>query len=58
MKKFFYELRKEYMSLLVPSFFEVMYISFLVLVSSLLVSLSISGLDAIIGSIINVILFD
>ncbi len=58
MKNFIDDLKKEYAMITTPSLSEVVYISFLVLVIALLISLSIVGVDFIIGSIINSILFN
>ena len=58
MKNFINDLKKEYSMITVPSLTEVVYISFLVLLISLFMSLSIFGVDFIIGSIINSILFN
>jgi preprotein translocase SecE subunit len=58
MKNFINDLKKEYSMITTPSLAEVVYISLLVLVISLFASLSIVGVDFIIGSIINSILFN
>jgi preprotein translocase SecE subunit len=58
MKNFINDLKKEYSMITTPSLTEVVYISILVLVISLLTSLSIVGVDFIIGSIVNSILFN
>jgi preprotein translocase SecE subunit len=57
MKNFIDDLKKEYSLITRPSMSEVVYISFLVIVFSVFISLSIVGVDFIIGSIINSILF-
>jgi preprotein translocase SecE subunit len=57
MKNFINDLKKEYSMITTPSASEVVYISFLVLVISLCVSLSIVSVDFVIGTIINSILF-
>jgi preprotein translocase SecE subunit len=58
MKNFINDLKKEYSMITTPSLTEVVYISILVLVISLLTSISIVGVDFIIGSIVNSILFN
>jgi preprotein translocase SecE subunit len=57
MKNFIDDLKKEYSLITTPSTPEVLYISFLVLIFSFLISLLIVGVDFIIGLIINSILF-
>ena len=57
MKNFIDDLKKEYSLITRPAMSEVVYISFLVIVFSVFISLSIFGVDFIIGSIINSILF-
>lgn len=57
MKKFISDLKKEYSMITTPSMSEVVYISFLVLVVSVFVSLSIVSVDYVIAAIINYILF-
>ncbi|MFT6071667.1 MAG: preprotein translocase subunit SecE [Alphaproteobacteria bacterium] len=58
MKIFIDSLKKEYLMIVTPSFPEVAYISFLVVIVSLLISLSTISIDFVIGSIINSILFN
>lgn len=50
-------LKKEFSIIISPSLFEVIYISFLVIIAAFFISLSIVCIDHVIGSIINSILF-
>lgn len=57
MHDFIDNLKKEYSLIVTPATSEIFYISFLVIFFSIVVSLSIIGVDSVIGSIINNILF-
>ena len=58
MKNFIEEIKKEYSMIVTPSLSEVVQSSSMVIIIAFIISLSIAGVDFIIGSVISAILMN